>query len=495
MREFRHRVPVMSEPSNTIFPARTARKQAVLEHTEQFVGRRAEWLEKNAYFHREDQRYLRFLIPEGKRVLELGCGTGESLASLNPSLGVGVDLSPKAIELARADHPDYQFHVGDIELAETLAALQGPFDFILVADTVGDLDDVEATFALLHDLCDADTRIVVVYHSPLWAPLLKLGEKIGLRQPATPKNWLSLEDITSLLGLADFEIVRTEWRTLLPRQAFGLGPLINRFIATLPGVRRLSLRNYVVARSVRHANAGHQSCSIVIPARNERGNIEAAIQRLPRFAPDMEILFVEGHSQDGTLEEMQRVQAAYPDWDIKVMVQDGKGKADAVWKGFDAARGDVLMILDADLTVPPEQLPKFWRAIASGKGEYINGSRLVYPMEDGAMQFLNWIANHAFSIIFTWLLNQRFTDTLCGTKVLSRHHYEVLKANRAYFGDFDPFGDFDLIFGSVKQNMKVVEIPIRYASRVYGETQISRFRHGVLLLQMVAFAYRKLKAF
>jgi glycosyltransferase involved in cell wall biosynthesis len=219
------------------------------------------------------------------------------------------------------------------------------------------------------------------------------------------------------------------------------------------------------------------------------------VQRLPRFAEDMEILFVEGHSKDGTLEEINRVIAAYPQYDIKVMVQTGKGKGDAVRAGFGAARGDILMILDADLTAPPEWMPKFYQAIASGRGEFINGTRLVYPMEDEAMQFLNHIANRVFSWLFTWLLNQRFTDTLCGTKVLSRRHYEQIAANRVYFGEFDPFGDFDLIFGAAKLNLKVVEVPVAYASRKYGSTQISRFRHGVLLLRMVVFAFRKLKAF
>ena len=470
------------------------RVDVVRDHAERYAGSRDKWRKRNAYFYEEDDRYLRFLIPAGRRVLELGCGTGATLAALQPSYGVGVDLSPRLVAQASSTYPTLDFRVGDVEDQACIASIDGPFDFILLVDTCGDLRDVDAAFARLHALCDAGTRIVVVYHSPLWAPLLKFGEKVGLRMPQGPKNWLWLEDISALMDLADFEVVRTEWRMLLPRKALGLGPLINRYIATLPGVRRLSLRNFVVARSLPHAVVGHQSVSILLPARNEPANIEPAIQRLSRFAPDMEVIFVEGHSSDETLGEMERVRNAYPDWDIKVMVQDGKGKADAVWKGFDVARGDVLMILDADLTMPPEQLPKFWNAIASGKGEYINGSRLVYPMEDGAMQFLNRIANHTFSVLFTWLLNQRFTDTLCGTKVLSRKHYQVLKANRAYFGDFDPFGDFDLIFGSVKQNLKVVEIPIRYAARSYGTTQISRFRHGVLLLKMVLFAYRKLKA-
>ena len=222
--------------------------------------------------------------------------------------------------------------------------------------------------------------------------------------------------------------------------------------------------------------------------------MEPAIQRIPPFGKHQEIIFVDGHSTDGTPEEIKRVIQGYPDKDIKFFVQDGRGKGDAVRKGFAAAGGDILMILDADLTMPPEDLPKFYRAIAEDQGEFINGCRLVYPMEKQAMRFLNLLGNKFFSMMFTWILNQRFKDTLCGTKVLFRKDYKKIQANRSYFGDFDPFGDFDLIFGAVKQNLKVVEVPIRYRERTYGSTNISRFRHGWLLLKMTVFAYRKFKA-
>ncbi len=255
---------------------------------------------------------------------------------------------------------------------------------------------------------------------------------------------------------------------------FGLGRFLNRFVSVLPGIRQVALRHYMVARSSRRAREEFCSATVVVPARNERGNIEPAVLRMPDFCSDIEIIFIEGHSQDGTFEEMERVKQAYPARDIKVMRQPGKGKADAVFTAFDAARGDVLIILDADLTMPPEQIPKFVEALQSGKGEFVNGSRLVYPMDEGAMRFLNLIANKIFSYLFSWLLNQRYTDTLCGTKVLRRSDYQRLKAGKAYFGDFDPFGDFDLIFGASKLNLKSVDLPIRYAARTYGETQISQ---------------------
>lgn len=474
----------------------SARKRAIRDLFDRLAPERPQWRARNAFFHEEDEAYLRFLVPEGQRVLDLGCGIGDTLAVLRPSVGVGIDLSERMVEIARERHPSLEFRTGDIEDPALLEGLDGPFDVILLSDTTGVLEDVEEAFRRLHGLCDRDTRIIVAYHSRLWEPLLNLTETVGLKSPAPPENYLRLDDISGLLQLADFEIIKREWRQLLPKRALGLGVLVNRFIATLPLIRGLCLRNYVVARSNRLAGYDKPlSATVVVPARNEKGNIEPLVQRLPQFCPDIEIIFVEGHSQDGTLEEMERVAAAYPDRDIKVMVQPGRGKGDAVRMGFDAARGDVLLILDADMTVPPEQMGKFHLALQTGKGEYINGTRLVYPMEDQAMRFLNLLANHIFSLLFSFLLNQRFTDTLCGTKVLTRAHYRRIADNRHYFGEFDPFGDFDLIFGAAKLNLKVVEVPIRYASRRYGETQISRFRHGWLLLQMVVFAFRKLKAF
>jgi glycosyltransferase involved in cell wall biosynthesis len=328
----------------------------------------------------------------------------------------------------------------------------------------------------------------------LWDPLLKLAEWVGLRRPQPPLNVMSPADLRSLAQLGGFDPVKSEIRLLSPFHLLGIGRLINRFISPFPLLRLFALRHYLIARSERHIANVWNSATVVIPARNERGNIEPAVQRVPQFCERLEIIFVEGHSSDGTLEEMHRVKAAYPDHDIKVMVQPGKGKADAVFAAFDAASNDVVMILDADLTMPPEQLPKFWEAIRTGRGEFVNGSRLVYPIKDEAMRFLNLIANKTFSYLFSWLLNQRYTDTLCGTKVLSRSDYARLKEGRNYFGDFDPFGDFDLIFGASKLNLKVVEIPIRYANRTYGETQISRFRHGFELLKMVIFAFFKIKA-
>ncbi len=452
------------------------------------------WIARNGYFYEQDYRYLKYLVSPGARVLVLGCGTGRLLSELRPSVGVGIDISVEMIAVAKADHPEYEFIAADLQDPVTLSGLGDAFDYVVIPDTLGFLYDCEAFIDQLAQVCGDQTRIVITYFSHLWEPVLSLAEALSLRMPHPLLNWLSMDDIVNSLEMSDFERVHLERRLLVPFSFFGLGTLVNRYIAPLPLIRQFCLRHYVVARLPRPSAERAKSVSIVIPCRNERGNIEPAVTRLPEFCSDIEIIFVEGNSQDGTWDEIQRVKEAYPDRNIVALQQPGVGKGDAVRAGFEVATKDLLFILDADLTVSPEDLPKFYNALNSNKAEFVNGTRMIYPMDRQAMRFLNYWANRAFAVIFTYLLNQRYTDTLCGTKGMSRENYLKLARNRDYFGDFDPFGDFDLIFGAAKLDLKLREVPIRYRERSYGSTQISRFRHGVLLLRMVLFAYRKLKA-
>ena len=471
----------------------TKRKKLIQKNADKYADSRDKWINKNKYFYNDDYSYMRFLIDKNKRILDLGCGTGDLLKALEPSYGVGIELSEKMVDVAKKKYPQLEFIHGDLEDSEFISSLEGPFDYIILSDTIGYLDDCELAFSNLHSLCSPKTRLIISYYSWHWEPILRLGEKIGLAMPSPGLNWLTSNDAIGFLHLADFETVKREWRQLIPKKLFGLGSFINRFFGTLPIICRLSLRNYVVARPLIQNSLDNPSATVLIPCRNEKGNVENAVKRIPEFCDDIEIIFVEGGSKDDTLQEINRVIDLYPNKDIKVFEQEGTGKGDAVRKGFSHARGEVLMILDADLTVPPEDLPKFYNAITSGKGEFINGTRLVYPMEKEAMRYLNYIGNRIFALLFTWLLNQRITDTLCGTKALTKENYQGIAENRNYFGEFDPFSDFDIIFGSMKNNLKCVEIPIRYKAREYGETQIDRYRHGILLFKMVWFAYKKMK--
>jgi glycosyltransferase involved in cell wall biosynthesis len=307
-------------------------------------------------------------------------------------------------------------------------------------------------------------------------------------------NWITTGDMTNFLELAGYEVISDEARVLVPIYIPFLSDFLNRWLAPLPLFNVFCMVHIMTARPSIPTSYEQPSVSVVIPARNEAGNIEDAVTRIPKMGPDDEIIFIEGGSKDNTWERICDVRDRYKkDKRIIIAKQEGHGKADAVRKGYSLATKEILMILDADLTVPPETLPQFYRAIVESKGEFINGSRLVYPMENRSMRFLNIIGNKFFAIAFTFALNQTFKDTLCGTKVLTRKHYLKLAAHRDYFGDFDPFGDFDLIFGAVRMGLKVRELPITYRERTYGETNISRWRHGWMLIEMLYYSIIKIK--
>ncbi len=447
------------------------------------------WLKKNWYYHALMARLYHSFIPEQSKVLQVSCKNGFLLNAVKPSTGIGVDEDFQCINDAQQRYPHYQF---SSSISHTIR--EQKFDFIMVSLAVMESDDVQDLFEQISNVCDEKTKLVIDYYSLLWEPILLLTQKLSLRRPTILKNWLSLHDISNLLELAGFELITHDRYILLPVYIPLISWFLNTFIAPLPLINRLCLSQWIVARPIaQKKNPEEVTVSIIIPCRNERGNIEAAIIRCPTMGKSVEFIFVEGHSQDNTLEEIKRVQQAYPEKKISYLTQPGKGKGDAVRVGFERASGDILMILDADLTMPPEELPKFFNALVDGKAEFINGSRLVYGMESGAMRFLNLIANYCFGVGFSWLLGQPIKDTLCGTKVLFKTDYEKIVRNRSFFGDFDPFGDFDLLFGAAKLNLKIIDMPVHYKNRSYGTSQISRFRHGFLLVCMSFIALKKFK--
>jgi ubiquinone/menaquinone biosynthesis C-methylase UbiE len=442
-------------------------------------------------YRRRLAHYYNLLIPADARVLEVGCGAGDLLALLHAHDVSGIDLSARRVARARSQVPHGHFFVMAGETLDS-EALGEPFDVIVISDTLNLAADVQAMLERLHAVSHPGTRLVVNFQNSLWRPLLSLAALIGLKSQQPENSWLASSDVLNLLRLAGWRAVTREGRILAPFSALGLGTFANRWLAPL--LQWFCLTVFITARREgNRATAGAPTVSVIIPARNEAGNIAAAVERVPKMGAGLELIFVEGHSRDNTWAEIQRVAAAHPEKRIICLRQTGRGKGDAVRAGFAAAKGDVLMILDADLTMPPEELPKFLDVIARDRADFANGVRLVYPMERRAMQFLNLCANKAFGLIFSWLLGQPVKDTLCGTKVLRRTDYERIAANRSYFGDFDPFGDFDLLFGAAKQSLRIADVPIRYRERTYGTTNIQRWRHGWLLLRMVIFAARKLK--
>lgn len=461
-------------------------QQARIAHWDAIARKYASWRGMNTWYHQRLEEIYRFHISPNQKILELGCAEGNLLAALKPAHGVGIDFSKEMICRARDLHPQLTFIEADVH---DLSALNETFDVIVLSDLVNDLWDVQRVFEQLQRLSTPHTRILLNFYSRLWQFPLNITRKLNLASPNLFQNWLTREDIDALLRLANFEIVRTTQEILWP---LPLGGFANRFLVRFWPFHELALSNLVIARPAPE-RAEEPIVSVIVPARNESGNIKAIFERTPRMGRETELIFVEGHSKDDTYAAIEREVAAHPSTPSLLLRQTGIGKADAVRLGFSKAKGDVLMILDADMTVPPEDLPRFYEALVSGKGEFINGVRLVYPMEKEAMRALNFLGNKFFSLAFSWLLGQPIKDTLCGTKVLWKKDYERIAANRSYFGEFDPFGDYDLIFGAAKLNLRIIDMPIRYRERTYGSTNISRWKHGLLLLSMVAFAAQRIK--
>jgi len=469
------------------------RAEEVRQHYDRVSATRDGYIEQNPYYYEQIYRLLRFVIPPGKRVLQVGCLTPDFLDAVKPSFGVGIDFSPGHIAEACRRFPNLTFR-----LHESGYALgQGEvFDYVLVTD-INDQVDPIATLRAMRSAMHDDTRLIIDNYNHLWEPIIRLSEHFGLKFPRPLQNWLSIGDLRNIMSLCDYEPMEVHRTVLLPKKIPLLSAFANSFLARLPGLQRLSLTNMIVARPVPpRVPARDYSVSIVVPCRNEVGNVAAAVERIPDLGSHTEIIFCDDKSTDGTADEVRRLQALHPDRDIKLYPGPGINKASNVRTGFDRAEGDILMILDADLTTMPEELHYFYDVIASGKAEFVNGSRFIFPMEGAAMQPLNAVGNRFFSGLISLLLGQRVSDTLCGTKVLWRRHWPAIRGLVGTWGTDDRWGDYDLLFGAAKLHLRIVDLPVHYQERVSGETKMTgRFRNGLIMLRMCWAAFVKFKLY
>jgi SAM-dependent methyltransferase/glycosyltransferase involved in cell wall biosynthesis len=492
--------------------------QRTAGHFDQYAETRPTWQARNRYYYQEIEHLARATIPPGARVLEIGCGTGDLLAALRPSFGLGIDVSERMVDVARRRHRAGGSSAGSGSGGLTFICadahslpLNTTFDYIVCSNLIGHLEDIEVFLKRLHAVCTPQTKILITYWNFLWQGVLSFAERLGLKMPEYQQNWLGMADVDNLLVLTDFAARNRGSSLLVPRPVPVLAPLLNRLVRHIPALQHLALvTHWVVQPVVPRPTVEPLSCTVIVPCRNEEGNIADCVERMPALGTHTEVIFVDGASTDGTRDRILEQMARYAGTrDIKLIDQipaevarpaeNGPvkmlrlGKGDAVRKGFAAAKGDVLFILDADLTVPPEELPKFLEPIATGKADFVNGTRLVYPLEDEAMLPIRFLGNKFFSLVFTWLLEQPIKDTLCGTKVLRKRDYDRLAANRSYFGDFDPFGDFDLLFGAARLGLRIVEVPVRYRRRTSGYSKVQVLQHGPLLLRMSLIGFRRLK--
>jgi SAM-dependent methyltransferase len=456
---------------------------------EEHAAKRDRWIHANRYYYDSIKRLLRYIIEPGRSVLEIRCQTGHLLNAVKPSRGVGVEISKTIVELARKNFPALHFFSADPEDLD----LDEQFDYVLLSylfDTV----DILGTLERVKGVSKAETRVVVHAYNHLWQPVLEIASKLGLGSPVIEPNWLTEQDIYGFLELAGFEVLRTHRIVLLPKWVPFLSWFCNEVLAALPGLRKLCLVKMIVARPKPVPKpAADVSVSVIIPCRNERDNVAPAVSRIPDMGKHTEIIFCDDASTDGTAAEIESMIRENPHRDIQLVHGPAICKADNVWAGFRAARGDLLMILDGDLTVMPEELPYFFNAIVSGAGEFINGSRLVYPIPQHAMNAANMAGNKAFSWVFSYLLDQRLKDTLCGTKVLWRKDWLRIERFLGSWGMKDLWGDYELLLGASRLHLCIRDVPVHYQERIYGITKMTRvFANGMRMLRICVEAGRRL---
>lgn len=461
---------------------RRQQQDSVAEH-------RDDWIHSNRYYYDRIKRLLRFIVEPGRRVLDVRCETGHLLAAVEPARGVGVEIGHAMVEQASRNYPALQFVQADPEELN----LNEKFDYILF-NHIFDTIDILRALVQIRRHCNPQTRLLVINYNQLWQPILETASKLGLRSRCVEPNWVSEYDVTGFLKLAGFRALRTHRLFFFPKWMPLLSALLNDFVAKLPGLRRLCMMQIIVARPQPEPEREHDvTVSVVIPCRNEHGNVRPAIERIPNMGKNTEIIFCDDKSTDGTADEVRRMQALHPERDIRLVDGPGICKAENVWTGFRAARGDVLMIVDADLAVMPEELPDFLRILVNHRGEFINGSRLVYPMQEKAMKFANMVGNKVFGLAFSFLLDQRIKDTLCGTKVLWRKDWQRMERILGSWGIRDLWGDYELLFGASRLHLEIVEVPVHYQERIHGVTKMTRvFSNGLRMLRICFHAWYRL---
>jgi hypothetical protein len=451
---------------------------------------RSKWILRNWYYYECLKRLLRHLVEPGKRILNVRCQTGFLLDALEPAYGVGVEISAEMVAVAESAHPRFRYYESFLEDFTP----SEKFDYVLLCD-VGDVVDVQKTLMQLQPACQAHTRLLIYSYNDLWAPLLELAQLLHLKFPQADQNWLSEQDLIGLLALSGFEWLKTYRAALFPKYVPLLSAFLNRIVAKLPLIGRLCMIEVLVARPVpKPLETSQISVSVIVPCKDERGNIESAVLRTPDLGRSTEIIFCDDQSTDGTADEVRRMQLLYPDRQIRLVEGPGVCKSKNVWTGFEASSGELLIILDADLTVMPEELPYFVRAITDGTAEFVNGSRLVYPVTRVAMKPINMAGNKVFSWLFSYVIGQKVKDTLCGTKVLWRSDWERIRPMIGTWGTMDRWGDYELLFGAARLNLRILDQPVHYQERVYGTTKMVRiFKNGLTMLRVCFHGFLKLR--
>ena len=372
--------------------------------------------------------------------------------------------------------------VDDNNLIKTLNSIQGSFDLVVITDLFELTDDIYSVFKSIANILNPDGKLLVNSVNPKWNAVLKIFEKLQLKTASQDRAYIHPKKIINIAKSDGYELNQYYSRQLFPFRIFGLGKIVNKILEVILLPFNVGIKNYMVFGSYKIENQ-IKSKSIIIPAKNEEKNLIPLIKRIPHFNEEYELVVVYGDSKDKTEEVVLNLENVFPELNIKVLKQSSNGKANAVWEAVEVCDMELIAILDSDQSVDPETLEHFFEILENGNADFVNGTRLIYPMEDKAMRTINTLGNKIFQFLISLVIKQKLTDSLCGTKVFKKSSVKKIKYWQNSLSSKDPFGDFDLIFSAAYAGDKILEYPVHYRARVYGETQISRFRDGFKLIK------------
>lgn len=455
-------------------------KEAIRKHFDSIAPDFDRYKLRNRYYHSGIKKLVSSIVPEGGKVLEVGCATGDLLDCVKAKEGLGVDFSERMVRIAGEKYPGLKFRTMDAENLD----LNDKFDYVIMSNLLDYLEDIWSVLGEAKKVLTSDGKIIITTVNPVWEPIFRLGQKLNLKTPDTARNFITNKDIINLLELGGFEIIKEGLGMALPKYIPVISRFFNFLMPELPGLRQLCVMQYIVAKIKRPRR--ELSCSVIVPCHNEEGNVESLLRRTPKMGKFTELIVVDDGSTDRTAEKVN--QEINRDLEVKLIsYKPNRGKGHAVKVGFDNARGEVIMILDADMAVMPEELPRFFRLFEEGLADFVNGTRLIYPMEKKAMPIINYVGNKIFNLILSWLMEQRVSDTLCGTKALFKKDYKNIRMKDT------SWGDFDLLVGAGKLCLKIREMPVHYKERTAGESKMKVFKHGWVLLGVCWRGLRELK--
>ncbi len=446
--------------------------------------KRLNFIQKKFFLFKEISTFLNNCLDHTKNIFIFCAG--------NSILGQNIDSNKIFIkeidEQYQIKHKDNIHYVN-----ENIENILSDCDTVVISDIEHQLNPAKNLLNLSRIVGD-NTKIILLSKNMVWMILIKI---LKLFFSFSPKknNFLPSSYLDNLYSSCNLELIRQEKIIALPINIPFLTKIINR-IFRLPLLNFFCMSNIAILKKKIKNSSNHKDLKIsfIIPCKNEQDNIKVFEQKINENTEPDEYLFGDDNSSDKTSDEIDKLIEKLSD--KKIIKYNGPGicKSENVYKGIDLSSGDIIVIYDADHTVSFEDIKFSVSIMKKTNVDFINCTRMIYPQKDGAMKFANFIGNTIFASLFSLLFKKKITDTLCGTKIFYKKDWEKIKENTSQWGMKDLWGDFDLLIGAYKNNLKITEVPVTYYERRENETKMTSLISNTLrMFFIVIYSYYKLR--